>query len=176
MSISRSVLAWVASMVLLGASAPQRLVYPPAPVQPATDTYFGTQIVDPYRSLENPNDPQTRAWATAERLLALKFIRGQAAYASLHARVEALAQASRSRYGLHIAGERWVYLRRTPPAPQAVLVARDSEAAPERVLFDPSASAIGTPPAIGSVYLSPDGARVAFTTQQGGTEDETLLV
>src|ERR1700681_3466565 len=92
MSISRSVLALLASAVLLGASAPPRLAYPPAPAQPATDTYFGTQIVDPYRSLENPNDPQARAWATAESELTQRFIHGQPAYASLHARVEALAQ------------------------------------------------------------------------------------
>src|ERR1700694_809386 len=115
MSISRSVLAWVASMVLLGASAPQRPVYPPAPAHPATDTYFGTQIVDPYRSLENPKDPQTRAWATAESELAQKFIHGQQAYPSLHARVEKLAQGSPLRYDLHVAGGRWAYLRRTPP-------------------------------------------------------------
>ena len=44
------------------------------------------------------------------------------------------------------------------------------------MLYDPSASATGTPPAIGSVYLSPDGSRVAFTTQLGGGEDETLHV
>ena len=162
--------------MLLGASAPQRLAYPPAPARPVTDTYFGTQIADPYRWLEDPNDPQTRAWAAAETDLARRFIHGQPAYAATRARVEALAQGSPSRSALSIAGGRWVYLRRTPPAPQAVLVVRNGEVAPERVLFDPAASAVGTPPAIGSVYLSPDGSKVAFTTQQGGSEDETLHV
>jgi prolyl oligopeptidase len=176
MSVSRTALALLSSAVLLGASAPPRLAYPPAPAHPATDSYFGTTIVDPYRSLENPADPQTRAWATAESELARRFIREQPAYAPIHARVAALAQGSPSRTGLHIAGGRWVYLRRTPPAPQAVLVARDGESGPERVLFDPAASATGAPPAIGSVYLSFDGSRVAFTTQQGGSEDETLHV
>src|ERR1700681_2410183 len=92
MSISRSVLALLASAVLLGASAPPRLAYPPAPAQPATDTYFGTQIVDPYRSLENPNDPATRAWASAESDLARRFIQARPAYAQIRARVADLAQ------------------------------------------------------------------------------------
>jgi prolyl oligopeptidase len=176
MSSSRTVLALLSCAVLLGASAPPRLAYPPAPAHPASDSYFGTAVVDPYRSLENANDPQTRAWAAAESDLARRFIHNQPPYASIRARVEALAKASPSRSELRIASGRWVYLRRTPPAPQAVLVMRAGEGAPERVLFDPAASATGTPPAIGSVYLSPDGTRVAFTTQQGGSEDETLHV
>ncbi|MDB5041694.1 MAG: prolyl endopeptidase [Candidatus Eremiobacteraeota bacterium] len=176
MAISRPVLAVLAVISLCGASAPQRLAYPPAPASPATDTYFGTAIVDPYRSLENPADPQTRAWAAAETDLARRFIHGRREYAALHARVETLAKGSPVRYGLEIAHGRWVYLRRTPPAQQPVLVARDGEADRERVLFDPSAGATGAPPAIGEFQLSPDGSRVAFTTQQGGSEVETLHV
>src|ERR1700676_4172938 len=176
MSIPRTVLALLSSAVLLGATAPPRLAYPPARPQPVTDTYFGTTVADPYRWLEDPGAPATRAWAAAETELATRYIHGQAAYPALRARVETLAKGSPSRGGLQIAGRRWVYLRRAPPAAQAVLVARDGAAAAERVLFDPAASASGTPPAIASVYLSPDGSRVAFTTQLGGAEDETLHV
>jgi len=176
MSFARVALAVLSSAVLLGASAPQRLVYPPAPPQPVTDAYFGRQVVDPYRWLEDPSSPQTRAWATAESNLAARFIEQQPVYAALRARIETLAKGSPSRSGLQIARGHWVYLRRTPPAPQAVLVARDGADAPERVLFDPSSSATGAPPAIESVYLSPDGSRVAFTTQDGGSEKETLHV
>src|ERR1035437_1038296 len=174
MSISRSVLALLASAVLLGAPPPPRPASPPAPAPPATETYYGTQIVDPYRSLENPTDPATRAWATAESDLARRFIQGQPAYAEIRARVADLAQGAPSRSRLNVAAGRWVYLRRTPPAPQAVLVERDGESGAERGLFDPAASAAGVPPAIGSVYLALDGSRVAFTTQQGGSEEETL--
>src|SRR4030081_2219466 len=109
MSIVRSVLALLASGVLLGASAPPRLAYPPAPAQPATDSYFGTQIVDPYRSLENPSDPQQRAGATAESDLARGFIRRSPAYAEIRARVETLAKGSPTRSGLRIARGHWVY-------------------------------------------------------------------
>ncbi len=45
------------------------------------------------------------------------------------------------------------------------------------MLFDPMQAAAGTTaPAIESVYFAPDGSRVAFTTQLGGSEDETLHV
>ncbi len=163
-------------MVLLDASAPPRLSYPPAPAQPVTDTYFGTTVADPYRWLEDPAAAATRTWAAAESDLARRYLYGQPVYAAMRARVETLAQGSPTRSGLQIAGRHWVYLRRTPPAPQAALVSRDGAGGAERVLFDPAASATGAPPAIESVYLAPDGRYVAFTTQPGGSEDETLHV
>jgi prolyl oligopeptidase len=176
MSFPRTVLALASAAVLLGASAPQRLVYPPTPARPVVDTYAGTAVTDPYRWLENASDPAVRAWASAQSDLARRVIHGSPAYAALRARVATLAQGSVSRSRLTVAGRHLVYLRRTPPAPQAVLVVRDGIDAPERVLFDPAASAAGAPPAIGSVFVSPDGSRVAFTTQLGGSEEETLHV
>jgi prolyl oligopeptidase len=176
MSIPRPFLAVLSAAVLLGASAPQRLSYPPAPVQTVTDAYFGVPVADPYRWLEDPASAATRTWVAAETDLARRYIHGRTAYAAIRARVQTLAQGSPTRSGLQIAGRQWLYLRRTPPAPQAVLIARNGAAGAERVLFDPAASATGSAPAIESVYLSPDGRNVAFTTQQGGSEEETLHV
>src|SRR5215831_11731145 len=43
---------------------------PVAPIEPVTDTYFGTAVTDPYRWMENLEDPR---W--------MPFLRSQAAYA-----------------------------------------------------------------------------------------------
>ncbi len=166
----------VSCVAALLAAAPARLVYPPAPSVPVTDTYFATAVVDPYRNLEDGNDPRTRAWAQAETDLATRYVHGLPAYAPIRARVAELSGAAPSRSALQIAGGRWIYLRRIPPAAQASLVERDGESGTERVLFDPAASATGTPPSIESLFLSHDGSKVAFTTQQGGSEDQTLRV
>ena len=37
-----------------------------APSVPATDNYFGTVVTDPYRDLENPQDPTVAAWMKAQ--------------------------------------------------------------------------------------------------------------
>ena len=38
---------------------------PKAPSQPVTETYFGKQITDPYRNLENLQDPAVQRWMKA---------------------------------------------------------------------------------------------------------------
>ncbi|MDQ6826528.1 MAG: prolyl oligopeptidase family serine peptidase, partial [Candidatus Eremiobacteraeota bacterium] len=93
------------------------------------------------------------------------------------ARIGTLARTSTTRFDLTIANGRWFYQRLTPPQPQPELIVRDGLAGTERVLYDPVASAgRKTPAAIEAVFVAPDGAKVAFTTQEGGAEEETLHV
>ena len=45
------------------AQAPKAIAPPPvAPVRTVTDTYFGQQVVDPYRYLENQKSPEVIAF------------------------------------------------------------------------------------------------------------------
>src|SRR5579862_1761356 len=39
---------------------------PVATVNPVTDEYYGTKVVDPYRYMENLQDPQVQAWIKAQ--------------------------------------------------------------------------------------------------------------
>lgn len=63
--------AAVTSLALACAAQTASPIAPPpvAPVGPVTDTYFGQQIVDPYRHLEDQKSPEVVA-----------FMRGQADY------------------------------------------------------------------------------------------------
>ena len=171
-------LAYVALSLPSGAvRASGSLAYPPAPQGAVTDTYFGTTVPDPYRALEDPKAPEVRAWATAETKLTRDFLEAQPTRAAYAKRVAELSTTSTERFGLRIRGKRWTYFRQTPPQAQPVLVARDGLAGVEHVIFDPAKmKQNGTPPAVESTYLSPDGSRLALTTQFGGSEDETLRV
>ena len=174
---SRVATVLLASVVLLGANAMfARLPYPPARTVPVTDTYFGTVVADPYRWLENGNDPEVKTWAAAQTKLALDYLESTPAYSGLKARIAALDRTPPLRYSLVIRG-RLFYERETPPDEQSELIVLDRVGGAERVLFSPVAAAVGgVQPAIETFAVSADGTKVAFTTQFGGSEDETLHV
>ena len=48
--------------------------YPPAPRDETVDTYHGTKVPDPYRPLEDPDSPSTRAWVEAENKITFGYL------------------------------------------------------------------------------------------------------
>jgi prolyl oligopeptidase len=160
---------------LVSAAATQRLTYPTTRTGNAHDTYYGHVVSDPYRWLENASDPAVKAWAAAQTKLAISYLKRQPTYEDYKRRVALLSKTSTVRFGLVIRGGRYFYLRETPPQAQAQLVVRDGLQGAERVLFDPQSMAHGgAPPAIETYRPALDGSKVAFTSQPGGSENETL--
>lgn len=51
-----------------------RTAYPKAPRADQVDDYHGTRVADPFRPLENPDAPATRAWIEAENALTRRFL------------------------------------------------------------------------------------------------------
>jgi prolyl oligopeptidase len=165
-----------AALVLAGLGA-AKLQYPPAPKGDTVDTYFGTKVSDPYRSLENGSDPAVVSWTASETKLATDYIHPQPSYPIYAKRVSELLGAYASNRDLHIVGGRFFYLALKKGEQQGSLVVRDRIDGPERTLFDPrSALRDGVEPAIENWYVAPDGSKVAFTTQYGGDENQTLHV
>jgi prolyl oligopeptidase len=165
------------SIALISASAESLPPYPPTPKYAVVDHDAAKPWIDPYRWLENDNDMRVIRWASAQRDYARRYLQAQPGYAGLRSRVAQLARTGTTRFGLSIQNGHWFYEELTPPQAQASLVMREGVAGTERVLYDPVIAAHGAvPDAIESVFPAPDGSKVAFTTQPGGSEQETLHV
>ena len=66
--------------------------YPDVPVKEVVDTYYGHPVADPYRYLEDPNAPETRAVVQAENAYTRSFFESQNRFS-----VEALERELRAR-------------------------------------------------------------------------------
>jgi prolyl oligopeptidase len=153
---------------------------PRAPSQPATDTYHGTEVTDPYRNLENLKSPATRAWLKAQGAYAEAQLAGIPGRAAMVARVSALAQTSGDAVAgvVRMPGERFYYLKRQRGEGQFKLFMKAGADGVERVLVDPQklAAGSGVPHAINYFVPSWDGRYVAFGASAGGSENASLYV
>src|SRR3989454_2244736 len=52
----------------------QTLQYPAARKSDVVDDYHGTRVPDPYRWLEDPDSPESRAWIEAENRLTVAYL------------------------------------------------------------------------------------------------------
>jgi prolyl oligopeptidase len=153
---------------------------PVAPVRAVTNDYFGVEVTDPYRYMENLKDPAVQAWIEAQGKYTRAVIDGIPGRAKLLAEVKALDESEPARLGqvMELPGDRLFYLKEWAKQNSYVLYRRDGFSGKETPLVDPLAfDRPGAAPAT-ITFFSPsfDGQYVAFGISHGGTENTTIRV
>jgi len=146
---------------------------PVAEVRPVTNTYHGVDVVDPYQWLEDPSDPEVRAWSDAQNAWARQYLDALPGRETIGARVRAiLTSAVRSHRDVTPAGGRFFALEHRPPREQPFIVVLSSLDDPDsaRVLVDPTAIDESGAVAIDWLVPSPDGTTLAVSLSRGGSE------
>jgi len=137
----------------------------------------GERIADPYRWLEDDEDPEVVAWDLAQEALLRARVAAYPDRARLAARLKA-EFGGRSMRSLPTfrGGKRWFRLR-PKGAEHAVLYATDEEAATDPIaVLDPNTwSADGTA-GMAAWEVSDDGKLVAYRRDEKGSEETTLFV
>jgi prolyl oligopeptidase len=161
------------ALAFLSAASAVAADYPLAPRGDATDTYHGVTVTDPYRVLEENDNPAVVAWQQEESALARRFLDGLSQRPRLRERFAELNQTAAVRY-FDFEQARGVFfaLKRQPPKNQAMLVAMRAagDSASERVLVDPNSMDAKGGTAIDWYAASPDGRFVAVSLSEGGSE------
>jgi prolyl oligopeptidase len=176
-SLSRFlVVSFLGGAAVAAPAAP--LTQPVAPVRPVTDTYFGTNVVDPYRWMENLKSPEVQSWMKAQNDYTRNFLDHLPDRDALVKRVESLDNASTRVGDLEFFGGRYFYFKVTPADQTPKLYARDSLTGAERLLADPQVLGGDAKKrfTIGDFYPSPDGKLVAVEVAAGGAEEGALRV
>lgn len=173
--MTRIPFAAMLGLCLLASAAPAADLPPPpaTSVKTVTDTYFGTQVADPYRWLENMQGSQFKTWLKAQADYADGVLARIPGREALKKRIDELSNAGTVVQGMRLAGGRGFYLKTEPGRNgRQLYVGGDGH---ERLLLDPD-----TLPSSGPHYAidwyspSPDGKLIAIGVSQGGSEDSEL--
>jgi prolyl oligopeptidase len=152
----------------------------PPPQKPVTDTYFGTSVDDPYRFLEDVQEPAVQAWMKAQADTTTAILAKLPGRDPLLARIKEIESkaAGLTDRAVRAASGRYFFLKRDPADNQFRLVYRDTADGPDRLIVDPEAlgKTTGTPHAIMDFAPSNDGKRIAYAIQRGGGEIGTLHI
>jgi prolyl oligopeptidase len=163
------------------ASAPrERQPVAQAPQGNIVETVCGQKIADPYRPLENLQDPVVKKWFRQESDRARAILDAIPGRSGL---IEKMKEFDRRKpakiYDLSITdNDRYFYLKQTPADETGRLFFRKGFRGSERELFNPSTFTDGkeTSFVISSVTPNIDGSRIALTISPNGSENSILLV
>ncbi len=177
LSVPSRAVCRILPFVLAGASATARAdkpTYPPAKKDAVVQDYGAVKVADPYRWLENADDPDTVRWVEAENALTRSYVDGPRREA-IKARITALLDFPRVSVP-EKQGARYFFTRNSGLQNQSVLYVREGLDGPERVLLDPNAlSADGTVALVGTAPTQ-DGALLGYSLSRSGSDRQEIYV
>lgn len=148
--------------------------YPPAERLALVERRHGHEVADPYRWLEEPTDPRSVAWLTAQREFADQHRPCEPLLADLTGKLRAYSNA-----GIVSPpawrGERQFVMRREPGQEMPVVYLTEPDGT-ERALLDPLALDPSGMTTLDDWKVSPDGRLVAYQVSHRGTEWSLLYV
>mgnify|MGYP003345654882 FL=1 len=190
-SLSPATALFLASLLMAGCATPpqqsplQRLQPPVTAKVSQVDTYHGVQVPDPYRWLENLDDPSVTKWVEAQNAYARPLLEGAPARETFRRRM--LELWNYERFGASLSGGhsyvvpeehsgRLFYLHNDGTQDQSVLTVLDTPNSAPRALLDPNTLSADHATALASFHVSPDGSSLAYLTSEGGTDWKTLRI
>jgi len=156
------------------AARPSSPVGPPkARVMPVEDTVQGRKIVDPYRYLENANDPDTKLYVEQELAYTRSILDPLPGRDKINARLAKLLEIGN--VGVpQFGGKYYFHTRRDGNQNQPILYVREGLNGGDRVLVDVNKMSSDGTVALDWWYASDDGAYIAYGTSASGSEESTL--
>ncbi len=147
----------------------QAIVYPETPKGEVVDDYHGVKIADPYRWLEDPATPASRAWIEAQNRLTFSYLDKLPQRARWTARLTELNDYERyappARYG------KWyVYTHNDGLQNQAVYWKMQGLSGTPEVLLDPNTLSKDGTIAVSGAELSEDGSKFAYSLSVAGSD------
>ncbi len=151
------------------------LTYPTPPSDGTVDTYYGTQVADPYRPLESIDSPATQAWVSAEAALTRSYLDAIPQRDTIKSHLQSMVNYERYSLPFHMRNE-YFYTYNSGLQNQAVLYTTHGLNGTPRVLIDPNTlSKDGSMTASGETP-SWNARLLAYATQTSGSDWQTWHV
>lgn len=149
--------------------------YPQTAREVVKDVYFGTEVSDPYRWLENDTSKRVAEWVAAENAFTNAYLEKIPFREALRKRISAQFNFDVETPPQYT-GQYYLYFRKEGLSNQSVLYVKDSLQGEERVLLDPNKLSADGTVALGSISVSHDSRYLAYTVADAGSDWNTIYV
>ena len=173
--MKKQLLMTMATVLLSTSASAQGIQYPKADKGGTVDNYFGTEVADPYRWLEDDTSAKTAAWVEAENKITNAYLSKIPFRQKLLKRLTEVANyeklsAPRKHHG------RWYFYKNDGLQNQYVMYVMDQLGGTPRVFLDPNKLSTDGTVALQGVYFSNNGKYAAYTISRSGSDWQEFYV
>ncbi len=149
--------------------------YPIAKKVDSVDVYFGQEVADPYRWLEDDNSTETAEWVTAENAITNDYLATIPFRENLRKRLTEIWNYPK--YGVPFKkGDHLFYFKNDGVQNQSVLYIQSDVDQPAETLLDPNLLSEDGTVALASMGISKNGKYLAYSIARAGSDWNEIFV
>ena len=178
-TIMRKHLLLTAAILTATNMVAQKIIYPQAPKDGTVDTYFGVQVPDPYRPLENDSSRATADWVKAENKITQDYLSRITFRSKLLKRMKELVNYEIVSAPSYIKQTgKWYFYRNSGLQNQSVMYVMDrlGDEKNARVFLDPNKLSDDGTVALKGISFSHNGKYAAYSISRSGSDWQEFYV
>ena len=141
-----------------------------------TDNYFGTEVADPYRWLEDDASAETAAWVKAQNKVTDAYLKKLPARTKILSRLKEVANYEKVGAPSHKKNGKWYFYKNDGLQNQSVLYEMDELGGEPSVFLDPNTLSEDGTVALKGTYFSHDCKYMAYVISRSGSDWEEIFV
>ncbi|MGC9331632.1 MAG: prolyl oligopeptidase family serine peptidase [Bacteroidales bacterium] len=147
----------------------KRWDYPKTKKTDVVDEYFGTEVPDPYRWLENDTSPETKAWVKKQNEVTFSYLESIEFRDEIRKRLKSIWDYPKISAPCHKAGYYFLY-KNDGLQNQSVLYYKSKIEDEDKVLLDPNKLSEDGTVALAGISVSDDGKYLAYGISRSGSD------
>jgi len=172
--MKRVIISFLALSFMMSCSE-KLLQYPPTKKGDVKDTYFGTEVEDPYRWLEDDNSAETAEWVKNQNQLTFGYLEKLPYRDQIKTRLTELWDYPKYGTPFKEAGKYFFYKNNGLQNQSVLYITTDLTAEPT-VLLDPNTLSEDGTAALNSIEISNDGKYLIYQVAKSGSDWNEIFV
>lgn len=162
-------------LVMTACNTQPKLNYPDTAREDVSDTYFGTEVAEPYRWLENDTSAATEAWVVAQNELTYSYLDDIKFRPGLKERLTKIYDYPK--YGSPFKkNDKYYFYKNDGLQNQSVLYSQASLDAEPEVLLDPNKLSDDGTVALSQIAFSNNGKYLAYSIARSGSDWNEIYI
>ncbi|MDP2089225.1 MAG: prolyl oligopeptidase family serine peptidase [Flavobacteriaceae bacterium] len=150
------------------------VTYPETKKVDSTDVYFGTEIKDPYRWLEDDRSDETAAWVKSQNEVTFGYLNNIAFKADIKNRLEKIWNFEK--IGLPFKEGDYTYFYKNDGLQNQYVLYRQKGTATAEIFLDPNTFSKDGTTSLGEMDFTEDGSFIAYSISEGGSDWRKIIV
>ncbi|MDZ7740481.1 MAG: prolyl oligopeptidase family serine peptidase [Bacteroidota bacterium] len=165
----------IALFMMYSCDDEKKIDYPEARKVDTVDVYFGTEVPDPYRWLEDDNSAETAEWVQVQDSITNAYLAGIPFREALEKRMTELWNYPKYQVPFK-EGDRYFYFKNDGLQNQSVLYMQESLESEPQVLLNPNQFSDDGTIALASLGISHDGKMLGYGISRSGSDWNEICV